>query len=52
MVGVFLMAILVEGISKARQRIIRKAKAAHRSPERSDWNPQAFRFGISLMHGT
>lgn len=51
MVGVLLLAVAVEGVSKLRYCIIRAAKASYRSPDQNQWNLTLLRFGISSMHG-
>lgn len=52
MIGIALMGVFVEGVSKLRYRTVKAAKRAHVSGDQYRWNPQFLRFSITLLHGS
>jgi hypothetical protein len=51
MIGIVLLGIFVEGVSKIRHSTVKAAKRANRSGEQKSWNPHFLRASISLLHG-
>jgi hypothetical protein len=52
MIGIALLGVFVEGVSKLRHRTVKAAKRAHVSEDLQRWNPQFLRFAITLLHGS
>jgi hypothetical protein len=52
MIGIALLGVFVEGVSKLRHRTVKAAKRAHDSDDLQRWNPQFLRFAITLFHGS
>lgn len=51
MIGIALLGVFVEGVSKLRHRVVKAAKHAHVSEDVQRWNPKFLRFSITLLHG-
>jgi hypothetical protein len=52
MIGIALLGVFVEGVSKLRHRTVKAAKRAHVSGDQQRWNPKFLRFSITLLHGS
>jgi hypothetical protein len=52
MIGIALMGVFVEGVSKLRYRTVKAAKRAHVLGDQFRWNPHFLRFSITLLHGS
>jgi hypothetical protein len=52
MIGIALLGVFVEGVSKLRHRTVKAARRAHVSNDLQRWNPQFLRFAITLLHGS
>jgi hypothetical protein len=52
MIGIALLGVFVEGVSKLRHRTVKAARRAHVSDDLQRWNPQFLRFAITVLHGS
>ena len=48
---VFLLSIGAEAMSRVRRNVVLSARMAHRSDDRSSWNPTKLRFLVTILHG-